>query len=415
MYTYIHIPFCKTKCSYCDFFSIVPSETSKWRATSNLYDSPLPIIPDEYITALLEEAKHSVAEYDIKSWKSLYVGGGTPSLLSQEQVRMLFNGLTAICPVEKNAEVTFEVNPYEIASDEGTLYLKLLTDCGVNRISCGIQSLSDSALTCVNRRATKDECIGALESLLKWKTTNNMHIHSDSQRHFQFSIDLIAGLPTLSMADFKQGLHTVLSYNPDHISLYSLMIEDGTPLANDIDRGVIKADENTIDAQWLEGFSILKNKNYFQYEVSNFANSASSEGEHNKAYWKMENYIGLGSGSCGTIDNIRSTGTKSVKDYCLFWNEFTSNKTDLIPQTIRTIEHLTNDDRIIEFLLMGFRTLQGVNAVEFYNRFKVKLEDKIGSVFTKWVKNGLATKNADYYALNEKGLLYLNSFLSEII
>ena len=389
MYTYVHIPFCKSKCTYCDFFSIAKGSKS--------VESAL----DLYVEALLRHAKYEVQQHSITSWKSLYIGGGTPSLLSADNVTTLLQGLQKICPVQPHAEITFEVNPCDIAQ-KGSDYLEHLVANGINRVSCGIQSLNDDVLNFVKRRSTKAECLQTLELLAKWKQKNNT----------QFSVDAIAGLPKLSNADFLDGLQTMLSYEPDHISMYSLMIEEGTELCHLIDSQKIEYDFDFTDEQWLLGLECLKKHGYTQYEVSNFAKTEQAESAHNKSYWRMDDYLGLGCTACGTIGNKRYSGTKNIEHYCAFW---TNPAITTVPETITHVEHLTKDDQMLEFLMMGFRTNCGVDSVEFAKRFGLELESRVETVFSKWELQGLAKRDGKFYALTENGLLQLNKFLSDIV
>ncbi len=412
MYTYIHIPFCKSKCSYCDFYSIVPNK-HLFSDIGEQYTGGHEIIPHIYIESLLREAEYYVKRYGITQWDSLYIGGGTPGLLTTNQVQTLLEGLLYLRPLRDGAEVSFEVNPFELSQNNGDEYVHNLGSFGINRISCGIQALHNNVLSSINRRSSVEECIKALEVLQEWKKAQSTFFPSNA-RDFQFSIDLISGLPGLSNEDFCESLNTVLSYNPDHISLYSLILEENTPLYKSIETGVIAYDEDSNDEQWLQGRDILIHNGYSQYEVSNFSKSTEGESEHNKAYWLMENYIGIGCSACGTIENNRYTATKDIRTYCSFWKNGIDNFTD-IPSSIIEREVLSEKDRIFEYLMMGFRMLKGVDAKAFKDRFGLDLEKEIGQVFSRWEKRGLAFRCGSFYALTKDGILYLNTFLNEII
>lgn len=401
---YIHIPFCLSKCSYCDFFSIV----SKC------------CVPDRYVVSLIEDAKQKVQLYHIDSWSSIYVGGGTPSLLSNKQIKMLFSAIFNLCPANINAEITFEANPDDINPD----FLSCLSIVGVNRLSIGIQSFNDKVLSTIGRRANKEQNRAALASIQKnWleKQPSSEVVYKTS---FRFSADLIAGLPYQSDNDFLQGLSELIHYNPDHISLYSLMLEDGTPLTKAVTCKKVPYDVDEADQQWLLGRDELIKAGYIQYEVSNFC-KPHCESQHNMVYWQLENYIGIGAGGSGTIENketgeaFRWTGVRDIDTYC------DSRKSN--------IEIVTKSQRRIEFLMMGFRTARGVNAVEYEKRFNHSLDEDIGEVFSQWQKRNLAIKHfliieqsvemsntkqknaQEFWALTSDGLLWLNLFLQEII
>ena len=237
MYLYVHIPFCRSKCSYCDFFSLPIGSGA---------------VPDSYIDALLAEAAYKKKLHRIKNWTTVYIGGGTPSLLSAFQLEKLCTGLFALCPPAGGAEITLEVNCADIAEKNAhgfSDYLENASAAGVNRISAGIQSLDGAVLRCIGRRSSASETVSALENLRFWRAAG---------KDRRFSCDLIAGLPLLGNQKFKEGLSQVLFYAPDHLSLYSLMIEKGTELEHKISSGALVWDADCADEQWLEGKKLLE-------------------------------------------------------------------------------------------------------------------------------------------------------------
>ncbi|MGI5172236.1 coproporphyrinogen III oxidase family protein [Treponema sp. OMZ 840] len=435
MYLYVHIPFCKSKCSYCDFFSVPLAARSR--------------IPDSYMDALLNEAAYRKYLHGISEWSSIYVGGGTPGLLSPVQLKRLLEGLYKLCPPKAEAEITLEVNCADIAEkgpDGVCSYLEKASEAGINRISAGIQTFNDDVLRLMGRRSSPEQIKGALENLQQWrkngqKTSRSLAGTSPDFRSGaslaslgrRFSCDLIAGLPRLSTDDFCSGLRELLSYEPDHISLYSLMIETGTPLEKQISDGLIARDEDTADEQWLLGRGILEKAGYIQYEVSNFAKKGF-ESVHNRAYWRMEDYIGLGAAAVGTVGSVRYTGTHDIKAYTDFWTGLKNGtsaaaflppafraavsgqaaQSFVIPESVSALEHISQDEAITEFLMMGFRMLEGVNDAEFKKRFGRELTDFIEPVFTCWQKRALAETDGKAYRLTKEGLLFLNEFLVQI-
>ncbi|WP_428768396.1 coproporphyrinogen-III oxidase family protein [Treponema sp. HNW] len=425
MYLYVHIPFCKSKCLYCDFFSVP------------LADCP---IPDSYMDALLNEAAYRKHLHGISEWSSIYVGGGTPGLLSPVQLKRLLEGLYKLCPPKAEAEITLEVNCADIAEqgpDGVCSYLERASEAGINRISAGIQTFNDDVLRLIGRRSSPEQIKGALENLQQWrkngqKTSRSLAGTSPDFRSGaslaslgrRFSCDLIAGLPRLSTDDFCSGLRELLSYEPDHISLYSLMVETGTPLEKHIAEGLIARDEDTADEQWLLGRGILEKAGYSQYEVSNFA-KRGFESVHNRAYWQMKDYIGLGTAAVGTVGSVRYTGTRDIKAYTDFWTGLKNGTSAavsgqaaqnlVVPESVSALEHISQDEAITEFLMMGFRMLEGVSDAEFKKRFGLELTDFIEPVFTRWQKRALAETDGKTYRLTKEGLLFLNEFLAEII
>lgn len=377
---YVHIPFCKSKCAYCDFFSSIKQYNTK-----------------NYIDALLSELQYRLQYFSVSALKTIYIGGGTPSILPLEHITYFFTALKKEMSIEKNAEITFEINPDDVSKE----LLETLYSVGVTRLSMGIQCLDDTALKSVGRRASTKETITALNLIRDyWQPLGK-----------QVSLDLISGLPYLSEESFKKGLNTVISYKPNHISLYSLTIEEDTPLFKAVEKKVIPYSDEENENQWLLGKDILEEQGYMQYEVSNFA-FPGYESQHNMEYWKMHNYLGIGSGGTGTFESYRYTNTRNIESYITYWLSDLEKHT--IPFDIEDKEVLSKDTQIFETLMMGFRTLNGINSIEFRKRFGIELETKIQPVFDCWQEKKLAEKTGSSYALNKQGLLYLNTFLREL-
>ncbi len=393
---YVHIPFCRKKCDYCDFFSL-PRGSG---------ENP---VSDEYVDSLLHEAVFYKNLYSVSSWKTIYLGGGTPSLLSPGQLRKLLQGLISLSSVFPE-EITVEINPESLTP----LFLEAAKDCGVNRLSVGIQSLNDEELSAVNRGCTRQQALKALSLL-------------ENQWKGRLSTDLIAGLPGQTKESLQSSIRELSSFSKiDHISLYTLTIEDGTPLAAKIDGGEVDWDYQKADELWLLGRDLLENCGYFQYEVSNFA-KPGYESIHNQTYWNLEDYIGIGSGASGTVyGSLSQTGcrwnnSRNIHDYLDFWKAG-DDFTDLaaIP---REIENLEKDTEVFEYVMMGFRLRKGISSNKFFNRFGKSLEEYLGcenGVFKKWENESLAQRKIDWggdswYSLNRQGILLLNRFLEELL
>ncbi|MCR5289191.1 MAG: radical SAM family heme chaperone HemW [Treponema sp.] len=386
---YIHIPFCKSKCDYCDFFSV-----------------PTGNVPDAYVAAVLKEIAYYKRCYHIDKWNTIYIGGGTPSLLSLDQIQKLLHEVYA-------PDITMEMNPDDITED----LLKVARDSGVTRLSVGIQALSDSALQTVHRRCSRQTSLAGLRHI---KTTWSG----------EFSADMISGLPLQTNDVFLQGLQELASFEPHHISLYSLMLEDETPLGKAVAHNAIVYDYETSDEQWLAGRDFLQSNGWSQYEVSNFA-KPGYESRHNMVYWQLQNYIGVGSGATGTIYDVaadaglRWTNTTSLDTYTSFWIEHSPMTADgRLPDTIQERESLSSDIQEFEFFMMGLRTIRGVSDKEYTRRFKKDITSVLGAstggLFDRWVHEGRATIFEDSsdekrYALTPDGLLFLNTFLEELL
>ena len=388
---YAHIPFCAQKCFYCDFFS-VPEKCG---------------IPEEYVDSLLSEASYYADWLHIDSWRTLYVGGGTPSLLSTEQLMRLVRGLGEVRPFALGSEITVEMNPESVSSD-------LLGACeasGVNRISLGIQALDDKPLSAVHRICSAAKCMEVLSLFEKnWRG--------------RLSVDFIAGLPGQTYSSFKNQFDKIFSYKKiDHISLYTLTIEENTPLGKLVSDGKIAFSQDKADNMWILGRNILEKNGFFQYEVSNFARPGF-ESRHNKTYWHLEDYVGIGAGASGTIyeKSLRWNNLRGIKSYCEFWKNGMAGDIS----SVRETENLSAETIEFEFLMMGFRLLEGISEQTFFRRFGknlLELENsdgtKIGLIFDKWRKNRLLRVQGNSpertFSLNKRGILFLNRFLEELI
>lgn len=391
---YVHVPFCRQKCDYCDFFSIPSNRASC-------------VCPDEeYVRSVLNEIRFYVKKYSVSRWKTVYIGGGTPSQLGAKLLFELVSGIKSAVSDKTADEFTVEMNPEDLAED----ILDSAQKAGVDRISTGIQALDQKALDSVNRHCPLQTAISSLELLQKkWKK--------------KLSVDFIAGLPGQTYSSFKKQFETVFNFkNIDHISLYSLTLEENTPLYKKIESGKIKWSQQKTDRMWILGRKILKENGFIQYEVSNFARTGA-ESLHNKVYWHLENYIGCGSGACGSVYgevSERWTNTCSIKNYENFWLDF--NPESEIPESIRQVEKIDLQTQEFEWIMMGFRLLEGVCSEEFKKRFGKSLEERIGvkdGLFFEWSKKHLARSykkdGKTFYALNKRGLMLLNLFLESLL
>lgn len=390
---YVHIPFCQSKCDYCDFFS-VPCKNG---------------VGNDFLTALESEILFYSKKLDIQMWSTVYIGGGTPSLLSPEQIELLMDIIKKSVNCSPSEEVTMEMNPQSIDQKK----IAAAGSSGVTRLSLGVQSLTESALNSVNRRCSPDIAARALD-LVKKNWTGRLNL------------DCMAGLPEQSDSEFLASLKNIVSYSPDHISLYTLTIEDGTPLAKRIADG-FPFDYEKADEQWLAGRNFLESQGFRQYEVSNFS-KPGFESKHNMSYWNQKNYIGVGPGATSSVYSfsentcgVRWTNTKDIKKYIEFWNGLSFSEQD-IP---RDTEILDQDTQEFEFLMMGLRTLNGITQDEYKKRFshlqwKGNLNDRLGAnngPWEKFDKENLCNKNLPKgkFALNRNGILFLNRLLEEYI
>lgn len=381
---YIHIPFCVSKCSYCDFFSVPLGKNN---------------VPDGYVDSLCREIQIKKKERHIESFDTIYIGGGTPSILSGNQLKKIVSSAVLGCD-ESPSEITIECNPCDITEE----FLSEVSAAGINRLSVGIQTFSEKSLECVCRRSSSENVVSALKLIKKnWKGI--------------FSADLISGLPFESEKSFKNTIKNLVKYKPDHISMYSLIIEDSTPLGKAFSAGTFSYDFEKADKLWLFGRDFLEKKGYRQYEVSNFCKKGF-ECAHNLVYWNLKDYEGCGSGATSSFygpGGFRFTNTKDIEKYILFWSDC---KADL-KSAPGEKELLSLKTQEFEFFMMGLRTLHGISEKEFEKRFSHSFSPRFLNLFEKWKKKHLCKnikKHGDkIYALNKKGILFLNAFLEELI
>jgi putative oxygen-independent coproporphyrinogen III oxidase len=342
---YIHVPFCKTKCSYCDFYSITAPD----------------LIP-AYLTALDQEAQIYRAERaaiggtgvppgpaqaeacGYREFDSLFLGGGTPSLLSAAQLAQLFNLLRRHFAFVPEAEITIEVNPDDITAEK----LRLFRDLGVNRLSLGVQSFDEAELRFLQRRHTAAQTLRAIE-LSRAAGFDNL------------SLDLMYGLPGQRRESWLRSLEQALSWQPEHLSCYQLTLAPETPLGRRAARGeVALLDEETERDFFLLTSRYLTGHNYVHYEVSNFARSQESPAggrchyvcRHNLKYWRHVPYLGLGPGAHSFDGRRRWWNFSSLEHYC---TALVDGKTPVAGQEV-----LTKEQRRLETLFLGFRTREGV-------------------------------------------------------
>ena len=383
---YIHIPVCLKKCDYCDFFSVPVDALPKTGAPA-----PGDDCLERLVAGLCREIDWWHKRYRITAWKTVYIGGGTPSLLSPRNIATLCTKIDTLNKkgLSPYSEWTIEANPEDITE----AWLLACSDAGINRISIGVQSLDNASLAAVNRRGNKAKTLAALAMVSRiWKG--------------RLSLDMIAGLPEQTAQSLVEDLSRLLSFNPDHLSLYSLTIEDETPLSLRIREktGPAIPDEDEATDIWLAGRDYLRANGFTQYEVSNFCRPGS-ESQHNLTYWNLESYIGVGPGATGTIVKgdtaTRYTDSRDI-------TQWLDN-----PEAGRETEDIGRDESMKEVLLMGMRLATGINKKAFQNRFGTELLSCIPKTAARWIHKGLLQDSDERIALTPEGLLYLNRFLAD--
>ena len=368
---YVHIPFCARKCNYCDFNSSV-SETK---------------IIDRYLDALEKELRALQWQY---TFKTVYIGGGTPSILTETQLEKLLHSVVRYIPCFEIQEYTVEVNPGTLTGNKVTL----LKEYFVNRISLGVQSFQDSQLKLLGRIHSGNDARNAFALLRKNGFKN-------------INIDFIFGCPEQSLSSWEKDLRILVELNPEHISTYALTYEDGTSLTADLKNEVIyRLDESAELEMYKTAIRYLTSNGYNHYEISNFAKDGY-EWSHNYVYWKNLGYVGVGAGAYSFIDGAR---TSNVRDVFTYIDGITENK------NIKTFrECLQQDQFASETMIMSLRLRQGISGADFCKRFGYKIEEQFGDQIEKLIKDGFVSYENERLKLTEKGLFIADTIMMEFV
>lgn len=360
---YIHFPFCKQKCFYCDFKSF---------ANKDMYI-------DNYISALCKEIhKYSYLneEYEISS---IYLGGGTPSYIESKNIINVIRTVKENYKVLGNSEITIEINPGTVNKNK----LKDYYDLGINRISFGLQSTNNQIL----------KSIGRIHNYEEFK---NNYFAAREIGFNNISVDLIFGLPGQDMEIWTKTLNDVLEIKPEHISAYSLKVEEGTIFGKQYDAGKLLLPSEDIEREMyylLKGK--LKEAGYNQYEISNFS-LKNYESKHNIAYWKRQDYLGLGSNSASCIKNVRFSNDGSIEKYIELIN---NNKSATVYE-----EKLNEEAIFVEKIILGLRLLEGINYKQLLQGEDERRTSKFLTNKEFLLKMNLIEENGDIIRLTSKGL-----------
>ena len=363
---YIHIPFCIKKCEYCDFISY-----------TDCYDKE-----KDYLEALVEEFKR----YEDKQVDTVYIGGGTPSSLSLDGLLFLMDKIFEYFVVTEDAEITMEVNPKTADMKK----LKALRLAGVNRLSIGVQSFNDDELERIGRIHNSND---AKNCILDAKFAGFKNI----------SIDLMFGLPKQTLESYRNSLITAVTSGVNHISAYSLILEEGTPLYERVQNWEFRLPREDVEAAMYDlTCEILHTSGFTQYEISNFAKDGYSS-RHNLKYWECEEYIGCGAAAHSYFRDKRFSNHESIDDY-------------IKSPTARLNEvELTREDKMSEYMILGLRKNEGVDIQEFECRFINSPYEVYGDIIDKHIKNGLLVHERGFLRFTERGMRLSNTVLCEFV
>lgn len=389
MEIYIHIPFCVKKCLYCDFLSFACSDEQNMRR----YVESLCREIDNWGDTLPDNQKHV---------ETVFFGGGTPSVLPAEYIDKILCKLSKTFKIESDAEITTEANPGTVDEDKMRIY----KSCGINRISFGLQSTNDEELKTLGR-------IHSLNDFEKsYECARKVGLHN-------INIDIMSALPGQTLGSYVETLRRVCDFKPEHISAYSLIVEENTPFYN-MDLNL--PDEDCEREMYHETARILAQSGYGRYEISNYS-KPGSECRHNIGYWTGEDYLGLGLGASSYLGGIRFRNIDSLDEYL---NRFSvrDNPGEIIDARLiekmgyKDVEPNTLEDKMKEFMFLGLRMTCGVSANEFYSRFKAEIQDVFGAEIDKNIKEGLLIRqgtSGDRIALTQRGLDLANVVMADFV
>ncbi|MGO0900655.1 radical SAM family heme chaperone HemW [Clostridioides difficile] len=386
---YIHIPFCVKKCKYCDFNSYKMDIDAKKR-----YIEDLKIEMELYSNKLYKDNKYKKKEdYHLNSddtITSIFVGGGTPSILTSDEIREIFTSVRAMFNIDKNAEITIECNPGTLTLEK----LKTMKDIGINRLSIGLQTVQEQHLNFIGRIHTYEEFEKNYKDALSVGFKN-------------INIDLMYSLPNQTLCDWKETLQKVSDLNPTHISAYSLILEEGTELYNMYENNKFELIDENMDIEMYEyTINYLKSKGYNQYEISNYSKDGYNC-EHNILYWECEHYIGLGAGASGYINKNRYNNLESLDDYHL---SLTKRE-----KPIQENEILSEKDMIEEKIFMGLRMNKGIEFEDFKKNFGLDFREKYNKQIEMLLDRKLINQSFEGIQLTQKGREISNSIFIEFM
>ncbi|MBE5959278.1 MAG: radical SAM family heme chaperone HemW [Lachnospiraceae bacterium] len=402
---YIHIPFCVRKCRYCDFLSAPADDETK----------------EKYVKALINEIKAYGKILSKKQLKvdSIFIGGGTPSVLEAGDMAEILSTVRNEFEFD-SPEITIEVNPKTVDQDKLSSYRK----SGINRLSIGLQSANDSELTELGRIHTYEDFLDTYNWAMECGFEN-------------INIDIMSALPYQTKESYEKTVREIVRLMPKHISAYSLIVEDGTPLKEEVEKANrrgedILPDEDTEREMYELTEQILKEAGYHRYEISNYAVDKSHRCRHNVGYWQRKNYLGFGIGAASLLGNLRYNNIDDVSDYIKIWSEYektdgylneeTIEKADgnvkieeLISKTRTNILELSENDEMEEFMFLGLRMMEGISKEQFRESFGKDIEKVYGDVIDDLTNKKMIEEEDGFIRLTKRGIDVSNMVLSEFL
>jgi oxygen-independent coproporphyrinogen-3 oxidase len=369
---YIHIPFCKSKCIYCDFVSVTDIK-----------------LIEKYFSYLVKEIE--MYKDILKNSKiiTIYIGGGTPSYVHNKYIEKIIMKIKEYNDLSDVLEFTIEVNPGTVDKEKLSAYKKI----GINRISIGLQSTNNKMLKMLGRIHDYEEFVESYELARQVGFKN-------------ISIDLMFGLPNQTIEIFNESIDKVIKLKPEHISAYSLNVEKTTRLYEMIQKGVLPSPSEEIDRLMYNHLITKLEKNgYYLYEISNFS-KIGFESKHNLVYWKRKNYLGLGIAAHGFVDDKRYGNERSFINYF--------NKIDEFKKPISEFEEIDNDESLFEEIMLGLRLSKGINYKEINKKYNIDFLGKLKNEIIELKKEELIEINGDFLRVTKKGMSVSNSIIVKL-
>lgn len=384
---YVHIPFCIRKCAYCDFLSGPASVQEQL----------------EYTNALIKEIKGYKKEFENYIVTSIFIGGGTPSVILAEQMQEIISEIREVFCVDVQAEVTMEMNPGTVSEEKFHIWKK----AGINRLSIGLQSADNRELKILGRIHTYGEFLDCF-AMARAAGFDNVNV------------DLISAVPGQTKESFEQTLKKIVELGPEHISAYSLIIEEGTPFYElygekgaRADCGINLPDEEEDRRIYEMTGKILEQHGYQRYEISNYA-KPGYECRHNLGYWERKDYLGIGTGSSSLVNNVRFSHIESREEYVKILAE-QSNPECAVEKIKVNQEVLDQRGQMEEFMFLGLRKMGGISKEKFCREFGMEFDQVYGAVSQELVKEGLLCIQGDKVFLSKRGIDLSNQVFVEFM
>ena len=372
---YLHIPFCVSKCKYCDFLSAPSAEEQRQIYVERLCRRI------RYWSDVIHNYGYEIV--------SIFVGGGTPSILTEAQITQVFEAVYESFPIREDAEITLEMNPGTDVKDKLPVYRKL----GINRLSMGLQSADNKELKCLGRIHTYED----FRQVYQWAREAGFT---------NVNVDLMSAIPGQTLESYEDTLRKVADLEPEHISAYSLIIEEGTPFYERYGEGRHAEelpDEDTERQMYVRTREILEDYGYHRYEISNYAKDGY-ECRHNLGYWDRKEYLGLGAGASSLMDHIR-------------WKEpdHIGPSTGLVLEEREDFTRLRRKDEMEEFMFLGLRKINGVSEYDFYKSFRVSMDEIYRDKIEELIKEGLVVREGERIRLTDRGIDLSNYAMSQFL